>query len=191
MTIYTLGTSRPDIDDSAYVAETATLIGRVTLGHQSSVWFQAVLRADNEPIVIAKASNVQDGAVLHCEPGFPLSVGEGVSVGHHAVLHGCSIGDGSLVGAQAVILHGARIGNSCLVAAGAVVAQGKTFPDHSLILGVPARAVRKVTPQERAHLTTTALEYVERAGVYRFLLQSVTRPGPGNAERPARRSDAV
>ena len=173
MTIYKLGTEAPRIDASAYVAENATLIGRVVLRRGSSVWFQAVLRADNEPIEIGEGSNVQDGAVLHADPGFPLVVGENVTIGHQAMLHGCTVGDGSLIGIQAVILNGARIGKNCLVAASAVVTEGKEFPDNSLIIGAPAKAVREVTPEVIAKLRDNAREYAERAGVYRTLLQRV------------------
>ena len=173
MPIYSLGDDRPQIHDSAYVADAATVIGRVTLAPHSSVWSQAVLRADNEPIEIGEGSNVQEGAVLHNDPGYPLVVGAGVTVGHQAMLHGCTVGDGSLIGIQAVVLNGAVIGRNCLVAAGAVVTEGKTFPDNSLILGTPAKAVRQLTDADIAGLHANAVDYVERASRHKTLLVRV------------------
>lgn len=169
MTIYSLGTATPQIDATAYVAENATVIGRVALHRGSSVWFQAVLRADNEPIEIGEGSNVQDGAVLHTDPGYPLLVGKNVSIGHQAMLHGCTVGDGTLIGVQAVILNGAKIGKNSLVGAGAVVTEGKDFPDNSLIVGAPAKVLRELTAEVVAKLNDNALEYSERAEVYKTL----------------------
>lgn len=171
MAIYSLGEHVPRIHETAYVAETATVIGRVTLGRDSSVWSQTVLRADNEPIEIGECSNVQEGAVLHNDPGFPLVVGAGVTVGHQAMLHGCTVGDGSLIGIQAVVLNGAVIGRHCLVAAGAVVTEGKVFPDNSLILGAPAKAVRQLTDADIAKLVEGAQDYVIRSRRYKTLLK--------------------
>ena len=173
MTIYSYGEHAPRIHDSAYVADTATIIGRVTLGRDSSVWSQTVLRGDNEPIEIGEGSNVQEGAVLHNDPGYPLVVGAGVTVGHQAMLHGCTIGDGSLIGIQAVVLNGAVIGRHCLVAAGAIVTEGKVFPDRSLILGAPAKAVRQLTEADLTGLIEAAQDYVERSRRYRTQLKRV------------------
>jgi len=142
MAIYQYGEHRPELQDDVYVAETADVIGQVTLKRGASVWYQAVLRGDTDHLEVGEESNIQDGAVLHADPGFPLRVGRGVTVGHQAMLHGCTIGDGSLVGIQAVILNGAVIGENCLVAAGAVVKEGAEFPAGSLIVGAPARVVR-------------------------------------------------
>ncbi|MBE0489981.1 MAG: gamma carbonic anhydrase family protein, partial [Halomonas sp.] len=145
MAIYQYGEHRPDLQDDVYVAETADVIGQVTLKAGASVWYQAVLRGDTDHLEVGEQSNIQDGAVLHADPGFPLRVGRGVTVGHQAMLHGCTIGDGSLIGIQAVILNGAVIGDNCLVAAGAVVKEGAEFPPNSLIVGAPAKVIRELS----------------------------------------------
>jgi carbonic anhydrase/acetyltransferase-like protein (isoleucine patch superfamily) len=177
MAIYSYGEHVPRIHETVYVADTATLIGRVTLGRDSSVWSQTVLRADNEPIEIGEGSNVQEGAVLHNDPGYPLVVGAGVTVGHQAMLHGCTIGDGSLIGIQAVVLNGAVIGRHCLVAAGAIVTEGKVFPDKSLILGAPANVIRQLTDADVAGLVKAAQDYVERSRRYKTWLKRVPASG--------------
>ena len=166
MAIYKLGDKIPVIDESVYIADEATVIGQVTLGKDTSIWSQAVLRADNEPIQIGEGCNVQEGAVLHADPGFPLTVEDHVTVGHQAMLHGCTIGAGSLIGIQAAILNGAVIGRNCLVAAGALITQGKTFPDNSLILGRPAKVVRELSEDQIANLHRTAREYAERGTLF-------------------------
>jgi carbonic anhydrase/acetyltransferase-like protein (isoleucine patch superfamily) len=142
MPAYKLGNVVPQIAASAYIAPTATVLGNVTLEESSSVWFGATLRGDNERIHIGPSSNVQDGAVLHTDPGFPLNLASYVSVGHQAMLHGCSVGENSLIGIQAVVLNGAVIGRECLVGAGAVITEGKSFPDGTLIIGAPAAVKR-------------------------------------------------
>ncbi|MDI5891320.1 gamma carbonic anhydrase family protein [Halomonas rhizosphaerae] len=162
MAIYQYGDDRPAIGDDVYVAETADVIGRVTLKRNASVWYQAVLRGDTDHLEVGEGSNIQDGAVLHADPGYPLTVGTGVTVGHQAMLHGCTVGDGSLVGIQAVILNGAVIGRNCLVAAGAVVKEGASFPDGSLIVGAPARVVRELSTEAIEGLRKNAEGYVER-----------------------------
>ncbi|MDR9438945.1 MAG: gamma carbonic anhydrase family protein [Halomonas sp.] len=162
MAIYQYGDDRPAIGDDVYVAETADVIGRVTLKRNASVWYQAVLRGDTDHLEVGEGSNIQDGAVLHADPGYPMTVGQGVTVGHQAMLHGCTIGDGSLVGIQAVILNGAVIGRNCLVAAGAVVKEGDSFPDNSLIVGAPARVVRELSAEAIEGLRNNAEGYVER-----------------------------
>ena len=166
MAIYQLGDKKPVIPASCYVAETATIIGDVTLGERVSVLFGAVIRGDNDPITIGDDTNVQDNCVLHSDPGLPLTIGKGVTIGHQAMLHGCTIGDGSLVGIQAVILNGARIGKGCLVGAGALVTEGKEFPDGSLILGTPAKAVRQLTDEDRQRLLASAENYAQRGRRY-------------------------
>jgi carbonic anhydrase/acetyltransferase-like protein (isoleucine patch superfamily) len=173
MPIYSLGNDMPSIDPTAYVAEAATIIGRVVLHPGASVWSQAVLRGDNEPIVIGTGSNVQEGAVLHTDAGFPLTVGAGVTIGHQAMLHGCTVGNGSLIGIQAVVLNGAVIGRNCLVGAGAIVTEGKSFPDGSLILGAPAKVVRVLTEADTARLAHAAADYVERGARYRTELRRI------------------
>ncbi|MEQ6916229.1 gamma carbonic anhydrase family protein [Halomonas aquatica] len=162
MAIYQYGDDRPAVGDDVYVAETADVIGRVTLKRNASVWYQAVLRGDTDHLEVGEGSNIQDGAVMHADPGFPLTVGKGVTVGHQAMLHGCIIGDGSLVGIQAVILNGAVIGRNCLVAAGAVVMEGAHFPDNSLIVGAPAKVKRELSAEAIEGLKKNAERYVER-----------------------------
>ena len=167
MALYRLGAEAPRVAASAYVAAEATLIGHVVLGERASVWPGAVVRGDNETIRIGEASNVQDGAVLHADPGFPLDIGAGVTVGHQAMLHGCTIGEGSLVGIQAVVLNGAVIGKHCLIGAGAIVTEGKTFADRSLILGAPARVARQLGEEDLARMAQAAASYVERSALFR------------------------
>jgi len=161
--IYQLGADAPRIAASAWVADSAQLIGRVSLAEQASVWYGAVLRGDNEWITVGARSNVQDGSVLHTDMGFPLTLGEDVTVGHQAMLHGCSVGDGSLIGIQAVVLNGVKIGRYCLVGAGAVVTEGKEFPDGSLILGAPAKVVRQLSPEQIERQRSGAAGYVANA----------------------------
>jgi carbonic anhydrase/acetyltransferase-like protein (isoleucine patch superfamily) len=174
MTIFALGEDTPQVHDSAYVADSATLIGKVVLAKDTSVWPQAVLRGDNgERIEVGERSNIQDGAILHTDPGFTLRIGEDVSVGHQAMLHGCSVGDGTLIGVQAVVLNGASIGRNCLVGAGAVVTERKVFPDNSLIVGAPAKVLRELTEGEIAGLRRNAADYVERARRYRIQLRKL------------------
>lgn len=173
MPIYQLGEHAPDIDDSAYVAAEATLIGQVTLHAQASVWSGVVIRGDNERITVGARSNVQEGTVMHTDPGCPLTVGEGVTVGHQAMLHGCTIGDGSLIGIQAVVLNGAVIGKHCLVGAGAIVTERKVFPDRSLILGAPARVVRTLTDEDVTRLETSATVYVQRGAMFKRELRRI------------------
>lgn len=163
MAIYQLGEDRPRIGEGAWVADSAQVIGRVGLGPEASIWYGCVLRGDNEWITIGARSNVQEGTVMHTDMGSPLVIGDDVTVGHQVMLHGCHIGDGSLVGIQAVVLNGARIGRYCLVGAGAVVTEGKEFPDHSLIIGSPARSVRQITPEQLEGLKRIPLHYVDNA----------------------------
>lgn len=167
MAIFEFEGVRPRIDPTAWVADTARVVGDVALGARSSVWFGCALRGDIEPISVGADSNVQDNAVLHTDDGCPLVVGGLVTVGHGAILHGCTIGDESLVGMGAIVLNGARIGRQCLVGAGAVVTEGKEFPDGSLIVGSPARAVRPVSSEQIAAILANARRYVENASRYR------------------------
>jgi len=173
MPIYRLRSDAPRIPESAYVSPEAVLIGKITLGENASIYPGAVLRGDNEPIVIGDNSNVQDGAVLHVDPGCPMSIGANVTVGHQAMLHGCTIADGSLIGTQAVILNNATIGRNCLVAAAAVVLEGKVFPDRSLIVGAPARVVRELTDNDVASLLHAADVYVKRGKLFKAELHRI------------------
>jgi carbonic anhydrase/acetyltransferase-like protein (isoleucine patch superfamily) len=163
----------PQIPSSTYVAETASVIGRVVLGEDTSVWPGAVIRADSEPIVIGEGSNVQDCAVLHVDPGVPMTIGRRVTVGHQVMLHGCMIGDGTLIGIQAIVLNHAVIGRECLVAAGAIVTERKSFPDRSLIMGAPAKVVRELTDDDVAMLRHAAEAYVQRRGFYLAELERI------------------
>jgi carbonic anhydrase/acetyltransferase-like protein (isoleucine patch superfamily) len=173
MALYRIGEDVPRIAASAWVADSAQVVGKVELGDDVGIWFGAVLRADTDPIRIGNGSNVQDGAVCHADPGYPLTLGENVTVGHQAMLHGCTVGDGSLIGIQAVLLNGARIGRYCLVGAGALVTQGKAFPDAMLIAGSPARAVRPLRPEEIERLKAGAVHYIENARRFRTELLQI------------------
>lgn len=173
MPIFQLGDQSPIIADSAFVAEGSTVIGRVTIGSGASVWPNAVLRGDNEPIFIGENSNVQEGAVLHTDPGFPLVVEDNVSVGHQAMLHGCTIGAGSLVGIQAVVLNGSVIGKNCLIGAGALITEKKVFPDNVLILGSPAKVARELTSEEIRNISANATGYAAKADQYKHCLSRV------------------
>ncbi|WP_405180307.1 gamma carbonic anhydrase family protein [Nocardia sp. NBC_01377] len=150
----------PTIDDSSWIAPTATVIGRVTLGAEVSVWYGAVLRADLEDITIGPATNIQDGCVLHADPGFPLTVGTGVSVGHNAILHGCTVGDNVLVGMGATVLNGAVIGEGSLIAANALIPEGARIPPGSLVAGVPGKVRRELSDDERDGLRLNSSVYV-------------------------------
>ena len=173
MSIYALGESTPQVDDSAWVADSADVIGDVRLAAEANVWFNAVLRGDNTLLSVGRGTNVQDGAVLHSDPGFPLTLGEFVTVGHQVMLHGCTVGDGSLIGIQSVILNGARIGRDCLVGAGSLVTEGKEFPDGSLIMGRPAKVVRTLTPEQIAAQRQGAVNYVAKAKVFKNGLKKI------------------
>lgn len=173
MTIYQLGDHAPEIDASAFVADSATLIGKVSLQENASVWFGATIRGDNERITIGVNSNVQESAVMHTDMGYPLTLGRDVTIGHQAMLHGCTVGDGSLIGIQAVILNGAKIGKGCLVGAGALVTEGKEFGDHQLIIGSPAKAVRALTTEEVERLQASAASYVARGQLFKTQLNKI------------------
>lgn len=165
MPVYALDGAKPSFADEAstWVAPDATLIGRLDIGRNVGIWFGAVLRGDNEPISIGDDTNVQEHTVMHTDMGFPLTVGRGCTIGHRAVVHGCRIGDNSLIGMGAIVLNGAQIGNDCLVGAGALVTEGKSFPDRSLILGSPAKAVRTLDDEAVEMLRASAQHYVENA----------------------------
>ena len=170
--ILDLDDSRVDVRGEVFVARNATVVGAVTLEHHSSVWFNAVIRADNDRIVVGERSNVQDGAMLHTDPGMQLVIGRDVTVGHMVMLHGCTIGDGTLVGIKSVVLNRARIGRHCLIGACSLVTEGKEFPDRSLVMGVPARVVRTLTDAEVAFLMESADNYVRKISRYRAGLQA-------------------
>ena len=163
MAVYELNSVAPQIAASAFVADSAQVMGNVHIGEDASIWFGTVIRGDTSTIRIGKGSNIQDASVLHADFGQPLVVGERVTVGHQVMLHGCTIGDESLIGIGAVVLNGAKIGKNCLVGAGALVTEGKEFPDGSMIIGAPAKAVRELTPEQIEGLRQSALHYIENA----------------------------
>ena len=166
MPAYQLNNQLPTIADSAWIAPGAHVIGNVTLKEQSSVWFNAVIRADNEPIIVGLRSNVQEGAVLHVDVNCPLIIGDDVTIGHQAMLHGCTIGDGSLIGIQATVLNRAVIGKFCLIGAGALVTEGKVIPDRSLVVGSPAKILRELSDEEIAKMIGGAAVYVGLSAKY-------------------------
>ena len=173
MPFYRLGDVEPALERGAWAAPSADLIGDVRLGARASVWFGAVVRADNTPIVIGEETNLQDGAVAHSDPGAPLVIGARVTIGHQATVHGCTISDDCLIGMGARILNGAVLAPECLVGAGALIAEGKTFGAGSLIVGAPARVVRLLTDHEKAAIRVSAAHYAEKAARYASTLQRV------------------
>jgi len=169
MTAYSLSGVSPTLpDDGQYwISPSASIIGHVILKKNASIWFGAVLRGDNEPIIVGENSNVQDNSVLHTDMGKPLTIGANVTIGHKVMLHGCHIGDGSLIGIGAIVLNGARIGRGSLIGAGALITEGKEIPDYSLVMGAPGKVVRTLDPEQAAGLAAGALHYVENWKRYR------------------------
>lgn len=173
MAIYKLDGKSPQLGEGAWVADSAQVIGNVELGANASVWFGVVIRGDNDTIRIGRNANIQDGSVLHSDAGVPLTLGDNVSVGHQVMLHGCTIGEGSLIGIQAVVLNNAKIGRNCIVGAGSVVTEGKEFPDNSLIFGSPAKLVRTLDEIGQQMGARIADHYVENAQRYRSGLKKI------------------
>lgn len=173
MAVYEIDGLVPEVAASAWIADSAQVMGQVSLGEASSIWFGVVIRGDTDAITIGARTNVQDLSVLHADVGMPLTLGEGVTVGHQVMLHGCTVGDNSLIGIGAVVLNGARIGKNCLVGAGALVTEGKEFPDGSMILGSPARVVRSLTPEQIEGLRQSAQHYCENASRFRTGLHKI------------------
>ena len=171
--IFAIDRHVPDIAEDVYIAPNATIIGDVCLAQQASVWFGAVLRGDVERLTIGRGTNIQDNSVLHSDPGAPLVLSEMVTVGHMVVLHGCHIGEHSLIGIGAIVMNHARIGSRCIVGAGALITEGKEFPDGVLIIGSPARVARKLTDDELARMAGTAQRYIDRAQLYRQALREI------------------
>jgi carbonic anhydrase/acetyltransferase-like protein (isoleucine patch superfamily) len=174
MALYELDGVTPELAGSAWVADSAQVIGRVALAQDVSVWFGTVVRGDTETIRIGRGSNIQDACVLHADMGKPLTVGEDVTVGHQVMLHGCTIGDGSLIGIGAVVLNGARIGKNCIVGAGSLVTEGKEFADGSMIMGSPAKVVRELTAEQKQGLVNSAQMYVLNARRFKSGLRKVS-----------------
>ncbi len=171
--IYSLGDKQPKIADSAYVVDSAQLIGNVILKAHSSVWFNAVLRADNDLIEIGEGSNVQDGSVLHVDPGCPLRIAEDVTIGHNVTLHGCHIGRGSLIGINSVVLNNAKIGEYCVIGANSLVTENMDIPNGSLVMGSPAKVVQTLDETTHKQLLQGAKHYVEKASDYRTNLKPI------------------
>ena len=173
MALYTLEGIRPRIAESAWVADSAQVIGQVDVAADASIWFGTVVRGDTAAIGIGAGTNVQDACVLHADEGMPLTIGQRVTVGHQVVLHGCTIGDESLIGIGAIVLNGAKIGKNCLVGAGALVTEGKDFPDGSMIIGSPARVVKQLTPEQIEGLRRSAQHYIDNARRFRAGLRKL------------------
>lgn len=173
MAIYELDGSAPRMAESAWVADNAQVMGNVVLGEDSSVWFGTTVRGDTECITIGRGSNIQDGSVLHADVGMPLTIGDRVTVGHQVMLHGCTVGDESLIGIGAIVLNGAKIGKNCLVGAGSLVTEGKEFPDGSMIMGSPAKVVRSLSPEQMEGLRQSAQHYIENAQRFRAGLKKL------------------
>ena len=170
---YKLHEKVSNVDESeSWVAPSADLIGEVTIGKNSSIWWQAVLRADNEPITIGTRTNIQDGCVLHTDPGFPISIGNDVSVGHLCMLHGCTIDDGTLIGIGSIILNGAKIGKNVLIGANSLITEGKHIPPYTLVMGSPGKVIRELSEVQISTLISNAASYVQRADLYRKSLRS-------------------
>jgi carbonic anhydrase/acetyltransferase-like protein (isoleucine patch superfamily) len=175
MPLFAIGERRVQLlGEHHYIAHDATLVGDVTLHNDVSIWFQVVIRAENDRITIGEGCNVQDGSVLHVDPGFPMTLGTQVSIGHKVMLHGCTVGDGSLIGINSVIMNGARIGRGTLVGANTLIAEGKEIPDGVLVLGSPGKVVRELKPEERERLLKVASGYVERGRFYKTNLKPIT-----------------
>jgi carbonic anhydrase/acetyltransferase-like protein (isoleucine patch superfamily) len=179
MALYRIGDVSPRLGERAWVADSATVVGRVELGEDASVWYGAVLRGDNEWITIGARTNIQDGSVLHTDMGSPLTLGADVTVGHQVMMHGCTVGENSLIGIQSVVMNGARIGRNSIVGAGALVTEGKEFPDNSLIVGSPARAIRTLTDEQVAKLKMSAAHYVQNAARHRDTVVRIDEPATG------------
>jgi carbonic anhydrase/acetyltransferase-like protein (isoleucine patch superfamily) len=173
MAIYQLDDLTPTVHPSAWVADNAQVMGKVTLAEDTSVWFGVVIRGDNDPIMVGRGTNIQENSVLHTDHGKPLVLGENVTVGHQATLHGCTVGNNSLIGIGAIVLNGAKIGNNCLVGAGALVTEGKEFPDGSMIIGSPAKAVRMLSPEQIEGLKMSATHYINNANRYKTGLKKL------------------
>ena len=173
MTIYALNDVMPQIDDNAWVAPDANIIGRIVIESDASVWFCSTLRGDNEVIHVGAGSNIQENVVCHTDMGYPLTIGKGCTIGHKAMLHGCTIGDNSLIGMGATVLNGAKIGKNCLIGAGALIAEGKEIPDGSLVMGMPGKVKRELAPEDIENLKKSAIGYQEKSRLFRAQLKKI------------------
>jgi carbonic anhydrase/acetyltransferase-like protein (isoleucine patch superfamily) len=176
MPVYHLGDKQPQFGPGVWIAPNATVIGDVRLAANVSIWWNAVLRGDNDPITIGENSNIQDGSVLHTDEGVPMTLGRDITVGHMVMLHGCTVGDGTLIGIKSVILNGAVIGKNCLIGANTLIAEGKVIPDRSVVMGSPGKVVRELTDEQLARMAHGAHHYVENAQRYRDLLEEIQQP---------------
>jgi len=176
MAIYQFEDDVPVVPATAWVAESAEVIGKVVLGEQSSVWPCSVLRGDTDTIRVGARTNIQDGSMIHADAGVPTTIGDDVTIGHHVMLHGCTVGDGSLIGIGAIVLNRATIGRYSIVGAGSLVTEGKSFPDGSMIVGAPARVIRQLTPEQIDGLKRNALHYIEEANRFRKGLKRIDAP---------------
>ena len=174
MSIYALGDRTPRLGEGTWVAHNATVIGSVETGRNVNIWYNVVIRGDNDPIVIGDNSNIQDGSILHNDDGVPLTIGADVTVGHMVMLHGCTIGDGSLIGINAVVLNNAVVGKHCIIGANALIPEGKVIPDRSLVVGSPGRVIRELTDADIAGLQANARHYVDNARLYEAELRPLT-----------------
>ena len=165
--LYQLGDTKVQVEEGVWVAENAVVVGNVLLKENSSVWFNAVIRGDNDLITIGEGANIQDGSVLHSDPGSPLTVGANVTIGHKVMLHGCDIGEGSLIGINSVVLNNARIGKNCIIGANALITEGKEIPDNSLVMGSPGKVVKTMTDDQAKAVKFSAIHYVENARRFR------------------------
>lgn len=173
MAVYEVDGKTPQVDSTAWIADSAQVMGHVTLGPDASVWFGCVLRGDTESMTVGEGSNIQDLTVMHADHGLPLTIGKHVTVGHKVMLHGCTIDDESVIGIGAIVLNGARIGKNCLVGAGSLVTEGKEFPDGSMIMGAPAKVVRQLTPEQIEGLRLSAQHYIDNARMFRATLKKL------------------
>lgn len=175
MSVYNLGNVTPELpnDDEYWIAPTAAVMGNVILKKNASVWWGATLRGDNDPIVLGEGSNIQDGSVCHTDTGSPLTIGANVTIGHLVMLHGCEIGDGSLIGIGSIVLNGAKIGKNCLIGANCLITEGKEIPDNSLVMGAPGKVVRELSPEQAARVAMGSAHYVENWKRYRRELKLV------------------
>lgn len=177
MPIFSIGDRRPEFRGKHhYIAHDATLVGSITLENEASVWFQVVVRAENDHVHVGEGCNVQDGSVLHVDPGFPLTLGRMVTIGHKVMLHGCTVGEGSLIGINSVVMNGARIGKESLIGANTLIPEGKEIPDGVLVLGSPGKVVRELRQEERANLLKIAQGYIDRSRWYRRELRALALP---------------
>lgn len=175
MPLFSLGDKRVRlVGADHYLAYDATLVGSVTLRHAANIWFKVVIRAENDEITIGEGTNVQDASVLHVDPGYPLTLGRDVTIGHKVMLHGCTVGDGALIGINSVVMNGARIGAGSLIGANTLIPEGKEIPEGVLVVGSPGKIVRELTPEQKARLREIAHGYVERAALYRRELKEIT-----------------